>query len=47
MSTQTQKEATFELIAYEQKWVESLNRGDVAAGGRSFCRRLCDPYHWW
>ena len=36
MSAQTQNDATFQLVAYEQKWVDSLNRGDVAAADEVF-----------
>ena len=36
MSAQTQKAATFQLVPYEQQWVESLNRGDVAAADEVF-----------
>ncbi len=36
MSDQAQKMALFQLVAYEQKWVESLNRGDVSAADEVF-----------
>ena len=36
MSVQTPQAATFQLVPYEQKWVESLNRGDVAAADEVF-----------
>ena len=36
MSAQTPKAATFQLVPYEQKWVECLNRGDVAAADEVF-----------
>ncbi len=36
MSIQAPKEATFQLVAYEQKWVESLNRGEVTAADEVF-----------
>lgn len=36
MSAQTPKAATFQLVAYEQKWVECLNRGEVTAADEVF-----------
>jgi len=36
MSIQAPKEVSFQLIAYEQTWIDSLNRGDVAAADEVF-----------